>query len=50
MTNIDYSVKAGLLEVAQVFSPGYNATLWCSPCVAELVRFVYTQYDKTVAV
>lgn len=46
MTNLDYGVKNGLMEVARVFSPGYQANLWCGPCVMELVRFVYVQYDK----
>lgn len=46
LTNIDYGVKNGLMEVARVFSPGYAANLWCGPCVVELVRFVYIQYDK----
>lgn len=46
LTNIDYNVKNGLVEVARVFQPGYTTNLWCGPCVIELVTFVYTQYDK----
>lgn len=46
LTNIDYGVKNGLMEVAQVFQPGYKANLWCGACVVELVKFVYTNYDK----
>lgn len=46
ITNIDYSIKNGLVEVAQVFQPGYNTNLWCGPCVVQLVKFVYTRYDQ----
>lgn len=46
LTNIDYSVKNGLLDIARVFSPGYDSNLWCGSCVVELVKFVYSQYDQ----
>ena len=46
ITNLDYSIKNGLMEAANVFQPGYKTNLWCGPCVIELVKLVYTQYDK----
>lgn len=49
LTNIGQDVKNGLLEVARVFAPAYQANLWCGPCVCELVKYAYTQYDKWVS-
>lgn len=46
LQNIGQQEKDGLLEIARVFAPGYQANLWCSPCVCDLVKYVYTQYDK----
>jgi hypothetical protein len=46
LTNIGYDVKNGLLNIARVFDPGYQANLWCGPCVCDLVKYAYTQYDK----
>lgn len=46
LTNIGYDVKEGMLEAARVFNTGYQANLWCGPCVCELVTYVYTQLDK----
>lgn len=46
LTNIGYQVKEGLLNIARVFSPGYQANLWCGPCVCEMVTYVYVQYEK----
>jgi hypothetical protein len=49
LTNIGYDVKEGLLNIARIFAPGYQANLWCGPCVCDLVKYAYTQYDKWVA-
>jgi hypothetical protein len=46
LTNLGYQVKEELLNTARVFAPAYQANLWCGPCVCDLVKFVYTQYDK----
>lgn len=48
LTNIGQDIKSGLLDVARVFAPAYQANLWCGPCVCELVKYAYTQYDKWV--
>lgn len=49
LTNIGGDVKNGLLDVARIFAPAYMANLWCGPCVCDLVKFAYTQYDKWLA-
>lgn len=46
LTNIDYPTKEGMLNVARTFAPAYQANLWCSPCVCDLFKFAYVQYDK----
>jgi len=46
LTNVDYPTKEGMLNVARVFAPAYQANLWCSPCVCDLFKFAYVQYDK----
>jgi hypothetical protein len=44
---LDYGVRDGFLKVIRdEFNPGYLANLWCSPCVVDMMRYVYTQYDK----
>lgn len=44
---LDYGVRDGLLNVIRdEFDPGYLTNLWCSPCVVEMLRYAYTQYDK----
>lgn len=34
------------LEIAKIFQPEYNTSLWCGDCVMEMVSFVYTQAGK----
>lgn len=48
--HLDIATRQGLLDVIRLeFSPTYMSTLWCPTCVAELLTFAYTQYDKWVA-
>lgn len=42
---LDYATREGLLRVAKEFSPAYNANLWCSECVIELLHRAYEWYD-----
>ena len=47
VSNLDYHVKEGWLRIIQEeFNPGYMATLWCPPCIAEMINIVYAQYHK----
>lgn len=48
LTNIGYDIKEGMLNMARTFAPAYQANLWCSPCVCELVKFAYIQFDKWI--
>lgn len=44
---LDSHVKDRLLRIVQEeFSATYIANLWCSPCVVDLLKFAYTQFDK----
>lgn len=45
--HLDYGIRLKLLEIIHTYwSPVYNVNLWCSPCVVDMLRFAYTQYDK----
>lgn len=44
--NLDGSVLNRMLEIIKKhFAPAYLANLWCQPCVADMVKYLYTQYD-----
>ena len=47
VNQLDMHVRTELLRIArEEFSVMYNANLWCSPCVCDMLKYVYTQYDK----
>ena len=47
ITHMDQSVKDGLLRVIrEEFDPGYLVNMWCGVCVVDMLKYVYTQYDK----
>lgn len=35
--------------MAQEFQPGYHTDLWCGPCVTDMVKRLYENYDKWLA-
>lgn len=48
--HLDYATRKGLLDVIRKeFEPGYPEDLDCSNCVANMLRYVYVQYDKYLA-
>lgn len=47
--NISHSEKEGFLNVIRLeFSPSYMVNLFCSSCIADMIKFVYTQYAKVL--
>lgn len=47
MRNLDGSIREGMQRVmAEEFSPGYRADLWCPTCVSDMVKALYTRYDQ----
>jgi len=45
--HFDGATRQRLLDVIrEEFQPGYLADLWCSSCVADMLVFAFTQYDK----
>ena len=47
--HLDYATRDGLWEVIRKeFDAGYPKDLDCSECVANMLKYVYTQYDKWV--
>lgn len=46
LSHFDNATRDRLLQVVQQeFAPGYQANLWCSSCVADLLKFAYQRYD-----
>lgn len=44
---LDSSVRNGMLNIyREYWDGGYIANLWCSPCVVDLMKKLYTNYDK----
>lgn len=40
-------IKDGLVRIMrEEFRPGYTVDLWCSHCVATMVREVYQEFEK----
>lgn len=45
--HIDEATKNGLLNVIRrEWDAGYIINSWCADCVARMITFAYTQYDK----
>ncbi|MGN6416104.1 MAG: hypothetical protein ACTHMC_01340 [Pseudobacter sp.] len=45
--HLDGATRDRLLQVVQEeFDPGYNTSLWCGTCVADLLRYAYRRYDE----
>jgi len=45
--HLDNATREGMLRVIrEEFAPGYQASLWCAPCIMEMIRYLYTQYEK----
>jgi hypothetical protein len=44
---LDAHTRSEMLRIIrEEFNPMYNANLWCSPCVVDMLKFAYTQFDK----
>jgi hypothetical protein len=47
LRGLNASEREGMQRVmAEEFSPGYTTDLWCAPCVADMVRLLYTRYEQ----
>lgn len=48
--HLDQSTRQRMLDIIhEEFNPGYIATLWCQSCIADMLKYLYVQYDKWVA-
>lgn len=46
---LDHATRENILRVIhEEFAPDYLGQTWCSPCIAEMITFVYKQYDKWI--
>lgn len=47
--HLDIATREGLLNVIRrEWDPGYLSNNWCAECVANMLKFAYTQYDKWI--
>lgn len=47
MRGMNYREKADMLRILrEEFWPGYTYDEWCSSCVVDMVKALYTRYDK----
>lgn len=47
MRGMNYREKSDMLRILrEEFWPGYTYDEWCSSCVADMVKALYTRYDK----
>jgi hypothetical protein len=47
--NLDLATREKLAAQAKIIDPKYVASLHCSDCVIDLIRFVYVNYEKQKA-
>lgn len=46
MNNLGQDTKMRMNEIIKkYFAPAYLANLWCGPCIMDMVKYLYTQYD-----
>jgi len=44
---LDYPTREKLLSITrEEFQPGYAGNLWCQPCVCDMIKYVFGQYDQ----
>lgn len=46
VADLDGVVKTKMLDIIKRnFAPAYLTNLWCSPCVVDMIKYLYEQYD-----
>jgi hypothetical protein len=46
---LDSATRDGYLNmIRKYYNPGYITNMWCSPCVVDMMKYLYTQYDKSI--
>lgn len=47
INNLDYPVKLEIQSVIQAeLDPHYHENLWCGECLTNMIRRIYTHYEK----
>src|SRR4051794_23047560 len=45
--HLDNATRQRMVDIIkEEFVPTYSTSLWCASCVAEMIVFLYQQYDK----
>lgn len=46
---LDHNTRETMLRIIhEEFAPDYLGQTWCPQCVADMLKFVYVQYDKWI--
>lgn len=46
---LDSATRDGYLNmIRKYWDAGYITNMWCSPCVVAMMKYLYTQYDKSI--
>ena len=44
--DLGQDIKMRMVEIIKTyFAPAYLANLWCGPCIMDMVKYLYVQYD-----
>lgn len=44
--DLGQDIKMRMVDIIKrYFAPAYLANLWCGPCIMDMVKYLYTQYD-----
>ena len=50
LRHLDGNTRSMMQQVmSEEFQPGYATDLWCAPCVSDMVKLLYSRYDKWIA-
>lgn len=44
--DLGQDIKSRMVDIIKrYFAPAYLTNLWCGPCIIDMVKYLYTQYD-----
>jgi len=50
LRSLDGGTRSEMQRIlGEEFAPGYNTDLWCGPCVTDMVKLLYTNYERWLA-
>lgn len=50
LSGLDHLTKQGFADlIRKEWDPGYMVNLTCGNCISDMVKYAYTQYDKSLS-